>query len=61
MADQFVLRGGKAIRFVVEAIRREIVRLSVIADDPSDEDAQADALNDIGFYQAILADMEKLK
>lgn len=56
-ATEFTLRGGKAIRYVATAIAHEIELLNVIANDPADENAQADALNDIGFYEAILADM----
>jgi hypothetical protein len=56
---EFVLRGGKSIRYVAEAIRHEIERLMSIADNPADQNAQADALNDIGLYEAILAEIVK--
>jgi hypothetical protein len=53
----FVLRGGKAIRFVAIAIGHEIDRLKVLAEETDDEDERADASNDLGLYQAILSDM----
>ena len=54
---EFVLRGGKAIRFVAIAIGHEIDRLTALAEGTQDEDERADASNDLGLYRAILADM----
>ncbi len=54
---EFVLRGGKAIRFVAIAIGNEMDRLTALAEGTQDEDERADALNDLGLYRAILTDM----
>ncbi len=57
MSSEFVLRGGKAIRFVAIAIGHEIDRLTAFAEETQNEDERADALNDLGLYRAILTDM----
>ena len=62
MSDQnqrteFVLRGGKVIRFVAIAIGHEIDRLTLLVEVSQDEDERSDASSDLGLYRAILVDM----
>jgi hypothetical protein len=54
---EFVLRGGRMIRCVAIAIGNEIDRLKGLIEATDDEDEIAANSNDLGLYQAILADM----
>lgn len=48
----------KAARFIVEAIKNEIIRLETnIKNNPDSEDLISDCSNDISYYKAIMQDI----